>query len=137
MAESRRYPTSLGKRFTYVLLSQAGVVVATVSFWRLGVWLMVVLGAIVLCLSAWMLLGTRYVIGGGVLDARLGPLRMRVRLGDITAVHRRAVDRGVTLGLGSDYIDIEYGANALNVSPRDADGFIEVVRNAKPAAGAS
>ena len=60
---------------------------------------------------------------------------MRVRLGDITAVHRRTVGRGVTLGLGTDFIGIEYGANALNVSPRDADDFIEAVHRSGAVGG--
>ena len=94
---------------------------------------MVVLGGLVLCLATWILLGTRYVIGDVVLDARRGPFRMRVPLRDITAVHRHAVDRGVTFGFGPDYIGIEYGANAINVSPRDADDFIRALQTAMPA----
>ena len=93
---------------------------------------MVVLGGLVLCLGAWILLGTRYVIGDGVLDARRGPFRMRVPLRDITAVHRRSVARGETFGFGPDYIGIEYGANAINVSPRDVDGFIHALQAAMP-----
>ena len=117
----------------YILLGQIGVVLATVSFWRIGAWPMVVLGAVVLCLAAWTLLGTRYVIGDVVLDARRGPFRMRVPLRDITAVRRHAVDRGVTFGFGSDFVGIEYGANAINVSPRDADDFISALQAAMPA----
>ena len=135
MAEPRRYRTQFGRRAAYLLLSQGGCFISTVGFWWLGVWPMVVLGAAVLCLAAWMVLGTGYVVHDGVLAARSGPLRMRVQLRDITAVHRRTVDRGVTLGLGTDFIGIEYGANALNVSPRDADDFIEAVRRSGAGGG--
>ena len=135
MAEPRRYRTQFGRRATYLLLSLGGGFISMVGFWWVGVWPMVVLGAIVLCLAAWMVLGTGYVMHDGVLAARSGPLRMRVRLRDITAVHRRTVERGVTLGLGTDFIGIEYGANALNVSPRDADDFIEAVRRSGAGGG--
>lgn len=132
MPESRRYRTSLGSWGVWILLGQTGVVLATVGFWRVGAWPMVVLAGIVLCLGAWILFGTRYVIGGGVLDARRGPFRMQLPLRDITAVQRHAVDRGVMFGFGPDFIGIEYGANAINVSPRDADGFIRALEAAMP-----
>ena len=122
-----RFRSKHGSRANYIMLGQVGGILAMIAFWRVGAWPMVVLCVIVLSLALWTVLGTRYVIRGGVLDARSGPLRMRVPLRDITAVHRRTVDRGVTLGLGDDYIGIEYGANALNVSPLDADGFVEAV----------
>ena len=137
MGKSRRYHTKLGKQASYILLGQTGVVFAAASFWSIGVWPMVVLSAIVLCLAAWMVLGTRYVIGHTFLYAHCGPLRLRVPLSAITAVHRRALDRGVTFALASDLIGIEYGANALNVSPRDADGFIEAVHDATRSAADS
>lgn len=137
MGNSRRYRTKLGKRASYLLLGQAGGVLAAAGFWSNGVWPMVVLSAIVLCLAAWTLLGTRYVIDRTFLYAHSGPLRLRVPLAAITAVHRRALDRGVTFALASDLIGIEYGANALNVSPRDADGFIEAVHDATRSAADS
>ena len=130
MAERKRYATKLGKRAAYLVLVQVGGLLGMATFWLVGAWPMVVFGAIVLCLAAWTLLGTQYSVGNGVLVARSGPFRQRVPLRDITAVRRRAVDRGITLGLGTDFIGIEYGANALNVSPREADGFIEAVRAA-------
>lgn len=133
MPESKRYGARLGRPVAYILLGQTGVILATVAFWRVGAWPMVVLGAVVLCLAAWILLGTRYVIGDVVLDVRRGPFRLRMPLRDITAVHRHAVDRGVTFGFGPDFIGIEYGANAVNVSPRDADDFIRAVQAAVPA----
>lgn len=133
MPESKRYGTRLGRPGVYMLLGQTGVILATVAFWRVGAWPMVVLGGLVLCLAVWILLGTRYSIGDTVLDARRGPFRMRVPLRDITGVHRHALDRGVTLGFGPDFIGIEYGANAINVSPRDADDFIRALQAAMPA----
>lgn len=128
MPEPKRYGSTFGRRATYLLLEQVPGLLAAATFWRMGVWPMVVLAAIVLCLAGWTVLCTRYVIGGGTLDARHGPFRMRVPLRDITAVHHHTVDRGLTYGLGFDFIGIEYGANALNVSPRDTDDFIETLQ---------
>ena len=34
---------------------------------------------------------------------------------------------GPLFGLGSDFIGIEYGEKAVNVSPKDADGFVDTV----------
>lgn len=115
-----------------MLLGQTGVILATAAFWRVGAWPMVVLGGLVMCLAVWML-GTRYSIRDAVLYARRGPIRMRVPLRDITGIHRHALDRGVTLGFGPDFIGIEYGANAINVSPRDADDFIRALQTAMSA----
>ena len=130
MAERKRYGSKLGKRAAYLVLVQVGGLLAMATFWLIGAWPIVLLGVIVLSLAAWTLLGTRYSVGNGVLVARSGPIRKRVPLRDITAVRRHAVDRGITLGLGTDLIGIEIRANALNVSPREAGGFVDVVRAA-------
>ena len=130
MAERKRYGTKLGRRAAYLVLGQVGGLLGMATFWLIGAWPMVVLSAIMLCLAAWTLLGTRYSVGNDVLVARSGPYRQRVPLRDITAVRRHTVDRGVTLGFGTDFIGIEYGANALNVSPREADDFVKAVRAA-------
>lgn len=133
MVRAKRYRTKLTRQGLCILLGQIGVVLGTVAFWRVGAWPMVVLGGLVLCLATWILLGTRYLIGDSVLDARRGPIRIRVPLRDVTGLHRHALDRGVTLGFGPDFIGIEYGANAINVSPRDADDFIRALQAAMPA----
>ena len=38
---------------------------------------------------------------------------------------------GPMFGLGSDFIGIEYGERAVNISPTDIDGFIEAVQHAR------
>ena len=100
---------------------------STLSFWLLGSWPMVGLGVALLCVFGWILLGTRYVVEQGVLGIRMGPFRKRIRLSDVTGGHRHRMRNGPTLGLGSDFIGIEYGEQAVNISPKDADGFVEAV----------
>ena len=38
---------------------------------------------------------------------------------------------GPMFGLGSDFIGIEYGERAVNISPTDIDGFIEAVQHGR------
>lgn len=102
---------------------------AMASFSLQGAWEMVGLGVVLLGLFGWILLGTRYVIEQGVLVARMGPYRKRIALDEVTKVHGDRLQYGPVLGLGSDFLGIEYGANkAVNVSPRDVDGFVEAVK---------
>ena len=92
---------------------------------------MVGLGVALSGAFGWVLLGTRYVVGQDVLVVRMGPYRKRIALSDVTRVHRHRMQTGPMLGLGSDFIGIEYGENkTVNVSPRDADGFVEAVKHA-------
>jgi len=124
-----RYPTTVGSFAVIVGLGPTGIALATGSFWLQGAWPMVGLGVALLCVFGWILLGTRYVVERDVLLVRMGPYRKRIALRDVTKVDRDRMRNGPMLGLGSDFIGIEYGENkAVNVSPRDADGFIEAVK---------
>ncbi len=90
---------------------------------------MVGLGVALPCVFRWILLGTRYVVERDVRLVRMGPYRKRIALRDVTKVDRDRMWNGPILGLGPDFIGIEYGENkAANVSPRDADGLIEAVK---------
>ncbi len=96
--------------------------------WTSGHWLLAGLGACVAGVFCWLLLASRYVVEDGVLDARMGVRRRRIRLCDVTAVHRSQLD-GPVLGVGPYFIGIEYGnARTINVSPKDVDGFMAAVR---------
>ena len=84
----------------------------------------------VLCVFVWVLLRTRYVVQHGFLVVRMDPYRKRIAPGDIASVHPRAMRRGPMAGLGSDFIGIEYGENkAVNVSPKDAAGFVQAIKH--------
>ena len=122
-----RYRTTFGSFAVILGLGPAGIALAMPSAWLSGWWPMVGLGVALLCVFSWTLLGTRYVIERGVLDVRVGPIHKRISLRDITAVHRHRMGDGPTFGLGSDFIGIEYGERAVNVSPKDVDGFIDAV----------
>ena len=123
-----RYRTTFGSFAVILGLGPAAIALTLPSAWLSGSWPMVGLGVSVLGVFGWTLLGTRYVIEQGVLDVRVGPIRKRVPLSDITAVHRHRMSNGPLSGLGSDFIGIEYGERAINVTPKDVDGFIEAVR---------
>ena len=122
-----RYRTTFGSYIVILGLGPAGIALAMPNAWLSGSWPMVGLGVALLCVFAWTLLGTRYVIEQGVLDVRVGPIHKRVPLRDITAVHRHRMSNGPTYGLGSEFIGIEYGERAVNVSPKDVDGFIKAL----------
>ena len=122
-----RYRTAFGSFAVILGIGPAAIALTLPSAWLSGWWPMFGLGVALLCVFAWTLLGTRYVIEQGVLDVRVGPIQKRIPLSDITAVHRHRMSSGPTCGLGSDFIGIEYGERAVNVSPKDVDGFIEAV----------
>ncbi|MDE0192672.1 MAG: PH domain-containing protein [Gammaproteobacteria bacterium] len=124
-----RYRTTIGSYAVILGLGPTGIALAMASFWLIGAWPMVGSGAALLCVFGWVLLGTQYVIEQGVLVVRMGPVCKRIALRDITRVHRRPVHYGPMLGLGSDFIGIEYGENkSVNVSPTDREGFVEAVK---------
>lgn len=123
-----RYRTTFGGYAVILGLGPAGIGLATLSFGLNGWWLMAGLGVALPCLFGWILLETRYVVEQDVLDVRFGPFRRRIPLNEVTDIHRHRMRNGPMFGLGSDFIDIEYGEQAVNVSPRDADGFIQAVR---------
>lgn len=123
-----RYRTAFGSFVGILGLGPAAIALTLPSAYVNGLWWpMLGLGVAVLCVFGWVLLATRYVIEQGVLDIRVGPIQKRIPLSDITAVHRHRMTNGPTFGLGSDFIGIEYGERAVNVSPRDVDGFIKAV----------
>ena len=123
-----RYRTTFGSYAVILGLGPTGIGLATLSSALQGSWPMAGLGVALLCVFGWILLGTRYVVGQDVLDVRMGPLRRRIPLNDVTGIHRHRMVDGWMLGLGSDFISIEFGQRpAVNVSPRNPDGFIEAV----------
>ena len=96
---------------------------------------MVGLGVAVLCLAAWVAFGTRYAVEQYALDIRMGPFRRRIRLSEVTGIHRRRLGTGLAFGLGPDFVGIEYGERVVNVSPKDVDGFVEALWQGAEEAG--
>ena len=131
-----RCGTAYGRHLVVRALVPAGAGLATVNFWNLGVWPMVGFAVLLLCLSL-SFLWTSYSVAQGVLHIRHGLFHRRVPLRSVTAVHRRALPGGMWFGLGTDFIGIQHGPNAVNVSPRDTDGFVEALRAGMADAGAS
>ena len=121
-----RFRTAIG---TEALFVSIGPVVALLAAAWAGSWALMGVGACFLAWVGWMAFGARYVIEDGVLDVRMGPFRRRIRLSDITGVRRGPCRRARTFGLGSDFVGIQHGERAVNVSPRDVDGFVEALRS--------
>jgi hypothetical protein len=86
-------------------------------------------------LLAWIVLGTLYEIGDGVLLARSGPFRFRVPLDGIRAVSpSRNPLSAPACSLDRLRIDYEVGGRGrwLLVSPKDKEGFLEALRDTVP-----
>ena len=123
----KRYRTAYGSYAVILGLGPMALALTTVSPWMLGNWSMFGVGAVVIGVFAWTLLCTGYVVDAGFLVVRLGPFRKRIPLNEITRFDPHRMRHGPMFGLGSDFIGIEYGGKAINVSPKDADGFVEVL----------
>ncbi len=128
-----RFRTSFGDQVLLIGLAPViGLTMGSVNALR-GEWLWAGVGALMVGLFAWVLLAARYTIVDGVLDIRCGLCHRRVRLSEVTGLHCRTLYKGPLLGLGSDFIGIEYGdGKAVNVSPKDVDGFIDAIRAGNP-----
>lgn len=74
----------------------------------------------------WVLYGTRYTFSGGVLEARCGPFRFRVPLGDITSVEPSR-DPLSAPACSLDRLLIRYGSRRILVSPGDRRGFLDAL----------
>jgi hypothetical protein len=86
-------------------------------------------------LIAWIVLGTRYEVGDGVLLARSGPFRFRVPLDGLREVRPTSNPlSSPALSLDRLRIDYEAGGRArwLLVSPKDKEGFLRALRDAIP-----
>ena len=120
-----RYRSSIG---CHHFFPWAPAMVVFAASWTSDHWLLAGLGVCVAGAFCRLLLASRYVVEAGVLDARMGVRRRRIRLCDVTAVHRWQLD-GPVLGVGPYFIGIEYGNDrTINVSPKDVDGFMAAVR---------
>ena len=127
-----RYRSEVG---SYALILGLGPGLAISSFALLGAWPMVGLGVALLCLTGWVAFGTRYAVEQYALDIRMGPFHRRIRLREVTGIHRRRLRKGPAFGLGPDFVGIEYGERVVNVSPRDVDGFVEALWEGAEEAG--
>lgn len=130
----RRYRSAFGTHLVFAGISLVGIALGALNFWLSEHWFLLALSAIPMGLAAWMISRVRYMIDDSALDIRVGFFHRRVPRGDIEALHRRTLPKGAMLGFGSDFIGIEYGEKTVNVSPKDADGFVEAVRERMEAA---
>ncbi len=80
--------------------------------------------ALGLGLPLWLLVTTRYIVDGAVLEVRSGPFRWRIIRRQITAVRAsRSMISAPALSLNR--LEIRYGhGQSLLVSPADREGFL-------------
>ena len=124
----KRYRSAFGTGLVFLAIPLAASSLGMLNSWFSQRWLLFALSAIPVGVGAWMIGQARYMIEEAALDIRIGFFHRNVPWRDIKAVHRRTLPKGAMLGFGSDFIGIEYGEKTVNVSPKDADGFVEAVR---------
>lgn len=111
------------------LLAELGVIVALAAQLRqpLVVTGLVLVSLLAAAFVAWIVLGTNYRVGHGVLTIAAGPVRWRIPLTDIASVERtRAAWSSPALSL--DRLLIRYGKNrCVMVSPADRRGFLRAI----------
>ncbi len=115
--------------FTLVIAGSAVIIaVSVLPLLRTGEPAQVLVGLLItalgLGLPVWLLLTTRYIIDGSVLEVRSGPFRWRIIRRQITAVRAsRSMLSAPALSL--DRLEIRYGnGQSLLVSPADREGFL-------------
>ena len=78
-------------------------------------------------LPLWLLMGTSYTVGNGMLDIRCGPMSWAVPLASISSVRKsKTLLSGPALSL--DRLEIVYqGGKKVIVSPADEAAFLEAI----------
>jgi hypothetical protein len=89
--------------------------------------------AIVSALIVWAFLATYYVVTAESLIVRKGPFRKTVRLRSISRVRATRSTRPA-FGLSLERIEIRYGSKTVSVSPRDRQGFVDLILKRAPSA---
>ena len=73
------------------------------------------------------MLSTKYRVWDGALHVRVGPFSRRIAIDAITSVTDHGIAPGRVYGLGSDIIGIAYEGGAIDITPKDAEGFLAAI----------
>ena len=76
---------------------------------------------------AYLLLSTKYRVEDGILYVRTGPFKRSVAIDSITSITDHGTPKGRLYGLGTDIIGIAYEGGSVNITPKDADGFMAAI----------
>ena len=77
--------------------------------------------------TAYLVLSTKYRVEDGVLHVRMGPFKRSIAIDSITSVTDYGIAPGRVYGLGSDIIGIAYEDSAIDITPKDAEGFLAAI----------
>lgn len=73
--------------------------------------------------TAYLVLSTKYRVEDGALRIRMGPFKRSIAVGSITSVTDHGIAPGRVYGLGSDIMGLSYEGGAIDITPKDAEGF--------------
>ena len=97
------------------------------SIWPQPAFLSQVLSAAGLVVLIYFMLSTNYRVQDGVLHVRMGPFRRRVDVASIRAVTDYGRSTGRVYGLGTHIVGIVYEGGAVDITPKDVDGFMAAI----------
>ena len=86
-----------------------------------------VLAATASVLMAYFMLSTNYRVERGILHVRMGPFKRSIAIDSITSITGYGTTRGRVYGLGSDIMGITYEDGAIDITPKDSDGFLAAI----------
>ncbi|HEX6324057.1 MAG TPA: PH domain-containing protein [Vicinamibacterales bacterium] len=126
------FPSKRDAWFVVVIWTAAAacMIAAALLLWAGAGGMLDAVPAVLLAATAafllWVLYGTRYTFADGELDARCGPFRFRVPLGDVVSAEpTREPLSGPACSL--DRLLIRYGSRRILVSPDDRRGFLDAL----------
>jgi hypothetical protein len=129
MPDPRRFDSAVGSCIVIPMVAVLALLVTTQAR-GLSVLPLVLLTAL-LAFLLWTMRSTYYVFADGHLVVRCGSVSRRIRVADIRRV--RAVRSVVASpALSADRLELTGGFGAVLVSPRDRQGFLDLVRDAAP-----
>lgn len=76
---------------------------------------------------AYLMRSTKYWVEDGILHVRTGPFKRSVAIDSITSITDHGTPKGRLYGLGRDIIGITYDGGSVDITPKDADGFMAAI----------
>lgn len=90
------------------------------------------LSAATVVLMVYAMLSTKYRVERGILHVRMGPFKRSIAIDSITSITGYGITRGRVYGLGSDIVGITFEGGAIDITPKDSDGFLAAIGFSSP-----
>ena len=106
------------------------VVLLAIAHWNQSDWISIlgrVLAIALTALMAYFMLSTNYRVERGILHVRMGPFKRSIAIDSTTSITGYGITRGRVYGLGSDIMGITYKGGAIDITPKDSDGFLAAI----------